>query len=262
MNIHQAAENLMLAEKNKQPIAPFTSSIEDISVEDAYAIQLFQINEKLKAGSTVKGLKIGLTSKPMQDMFNVNTPDFGHILDHMVFDGTTPIDQSQFIQPKVEFEIAFVLKEDLKGPGVTAEDVLAATDYVMPAIEIIDSRITDWQFKFEDTVADNGSSAGAVLGDTKTTLENIDLAQVQMQAFHNGTLLDEATGDAVMGHPANAVAWLANMVAAYDIPLKVGYFILAGALSKAVPFEAGDTFTAKFEGLGEVSVTFEKKDVK
>lgn len=259
MNIQQAATSLLLAEENKQPIAPFTSSTEEISVEEAYAIQLFQINEKLKAGATVKGLKIGLTSKVMQEMFNVDTPDFGHILDDMVFDASEPINHQSFIQPKVEFEIAFILKEDLQGPGITAEDVLAATDYVVPAIEIIDSRIADWQFKFEDTVADNGSSAGVVLGTQRTAIQSVDLSQVVMRAYHNGELFDEATGAAVMGHPANAVAWLANMVGVYDIPLKKGYFILAGALSKAVPFIGGDSFTAKFEGLGEVSVMFNKE---
>lgn len=256
MDIQAAAEKLKQAEKNKAPIAPFTSLAEAISVEDAYQIQLLQIQEKVERGAEIKGLKVGLTSKVMQDMFNVDTPDYGHILDSMIFGQDSSVNVEQFIQPKVEFEIAFVLKSELKGPNVTVEDVLTATDYVVPAIEIIDSRIEDWKFKFEDTVADNGSSAGAVFGSKRTYAKDVDLAAVEMNAYRNGEWFDSATGEAVMGHPAKAVAWLANAVAEYGITLRAGYFILAGALSKAVPFEADENFTADFGELGDVSVSF------
>lgn len=262
MDIQAAASALKEAEENKAPIPPFTSSAEAISVEDAYRVQLFQIQEKMEKGAEIKGLKIGLTSKVMQDMFNVRTPDYGHVLDSMVFEEGQAVDVSRFIQPKVEFEIAFVLKDDLKGPGVTVEDVLAATDYVVPAIEIIDSRIVDWKFKFEDTVADNGSSAGAILGRQKTDPKKVDLAAVEMKVYRNDELFDSAAGDAVMGHPAKAVAWLANAVADYGITLKKGYFILSGALSKAVPFDGKDIFTADFGELGSVSASFAKEGEK
>lgn len=261
MNIQAAANELLEAEKTKKTIAPFTSSSEEISVEDAYAIQLQVIKSKLDDGATVKGMKIGLTSKAMQDMLKVYTPDYGHILDSMVYEANSQVDIEQFIQPKVEFEIAFVLKQDLKGPNVTVEEVLEATDYVVPAIEIIDSRIEDWKIKFEDTVADNGSSAGAVLGETKTSVKGIDLAAVEMNAYKNGALFDTATGAAVLGDPAKAVAWLANELGQYDISLRAGDFVLAGALSKAVPFEDGDQFEADFGVLGKVGISFVKAGV-
>ncbi|WKA56960.1 2-keto-4-pentenoate hydratase [Planococcus shenhongbingii] len=262
MDIQKAANRLAQAEKDKTPIPPFTSSAEEISVEDAYQIQLLQIQEKLQQGAEIKGLKIGLTSKVMQDMFNVRTPDYGHVLDSMVYGEEKAVNMDQFIQPKVEFEIAFILKEDLEGPGVTVEDVLAATDYVVPAIEIIDSRIENWQFKFEDTVADNGSSAGAILGSKRTSPTAVDLATVEMTVYRNGEVFDSAKGEAVMGHPAKAVAWLANAVAEYGITLRAGYFILAGALSKAVPFEADDVFKADFSELGEVAISFVREGEK
>jgi len=256
MNIRQAAEMLLEAERTKKTIAPFTSSIEIISVDDAYAIQLYQIQKKVDQGAVVKGLKIGLTSKAMQEMLNVHTPDYGFILDSMVYEENVQISPTQFIQPKVEFEIAFFLKKDLKGPNVTAEDVLNATDYVVPAIEIIDSRIADWKIQFEDTIADNGSSAGTILGSHRTKLNELDLVDVVMNAYKNGELIDTAKGSAVLDNPINAVVWLANEVAKYGITLEAGMFVLSGALSAAVSFEKRDKFTADFGELGQVSISF------
>ncbi|WP_461610833.1 2-keto-4-pentenoate hydratase [Cytobacillus kochii] len=258
MDIKKAVAALMEAENVKKPIDPFTSSNEVISVDDAYQIQLEQIRHKVGKGAVIVGKKIGLTSKVMQDMFNVSQPDYGHILDDMMYKNDKTISLERFIQPKIEFEIAFVLKKDLKGPNVMLEDVVEATDYVVPAIEIIDSRIKDWKFKFEDTVADNGSSAGAILGGQPVFLQDIDLPSVGMSVFKNGDLLDSATGEAVMDNPLNAVAWLANALSNYDISLNKGEVILSGALSAAVPIAAGDSFKADFDHLGSVSVTFEK----
>jgi 2-keto-4-pentenoate hydratase len=258
MDIQKAATALMEAENEKNPIAPFTSSTEEISVDDAYNIQLYQIRQKVENGAVIVGKKIGLTSKAMQEMLNVNEPDYGHILNDMIYKDGESISLDKFIQPRIEFEIAFVLKEDLKGPGVTMSDVITATDYVFPALEIIDSRIKDWQIKFEDTVADNGSSAGAIIGSTTAKLDNLDLAAVRMTATRNGEFLDSASGSAVMGHPAEAVAWLANALGSYGISLYAGEVILSGALSKAIPIEDGDTFTAEFEQIGAVTATFKK----
>lgn len=259
MDIKKAATALMEAESLKKPIEPFTSSTEAISVDDAYQIQLYNIARKVEKGAVIEGKKIGLTSKVMQEMFNVNEPDYGHILDDMIYGDGETVSLNKFIQPKVEFEIAFVLKKDIKGPGVTVDDVIEATAYAVPAIEIIDSRIKDWQFKYEDTVADNGSSAGAVIGRNRVDLSKIDLPSVNMTVYKNGEYMDSATGAAVMGNPLNAVAWLANALGRYDISLFAGEVILAGALSKAVPIEDGDTFKAEFSDLGEVSVTFKKQ---
>lgn len=258
MDIKKAATALMEAENEKKPIAPFTSSTEEISVEDAYNIQLFQIRQKVEKGAVVVGKKIGLTSKAMQEMFNVTEPDYGHLIDDMMYGDGETIRLNKFIQPRIEFEIAFVLNNDLKGPGVTMNDVVEATDYVVPALEIIDSRIKDWQIKFEDTVADNGSSAGAIIGSTTAKLDDLDLAAVKMTVTRNGEFLDSATGSAVMGHPAQAVAWLANALGSYGISLHAGEVILSGALSKAIPIEDGDTFTAEFEHIGAVTATFKK----
>jgi 2-keto-4-pentenoate hydratase len=258
MDIQKAATALMVAENEKEPIGPFTSSTEEISVEDAYNIQLFQIRQKVAKGAVVVGKKIGLTSKAMQDMLNVSEPDYGHLLDDMMYGDGETIRLNKFIQPRIEFEIAFVLNKDLKGPGVTMNDVIEATDYVVPALEIIDSRIKDWQIKFEDTVADNGSSAGAIIGRTTAKIDDLDLAAVKMTVTRNGEFLDSAAGSAVMGHPAHAVAWLANTLGSYGISLNAGEVILSGALSKAIPIEDGDTFTAEFEHIGAVKATFTK----
>lgn len=254
MDIQQAASALLTAERSKQPIEPFTSST-DISVDDAYHIQLLQIKEKLKEAELV-GMKVGLTSEVMQKMFNVDTPDFGHILSTMVYENNSTISKSQFIQPKVEFEIAFLLKEDLKGPNVTVEQVLQATKAIAPAIEIIDSRIMDWKFKFEDTVADNGSSAGAIIGTPSDLPSFEELANIPIVVKKNGEVIDQGVSSAVMGNPAKAIAWLANMLSEYDISLKAGQFILAGAITAAVFFEVNDEFEIDFGNYGQLKVQF------
>ncbi|WP_226036061.1 2-keto-4-pentenoate hydratase [Aquibacillus saliphilus] len=255
MNIQEAVDALIEAEKTKETIEAFTAH-QKITKDEAYQIQLDIIDYRKKNGAKVVGKKIGLTSKAMQDMLGVSTPDYGHLLDSMMYREDTAISLDQFIQPKIEFEIGFVLKEKLKGPGVTIEDVIKATDYVVPAVEIIDSRIRDWKIKFEDTVADNGSSAGAIIGKDSKQLSEIDLPEVKMSLYKNDQSIDTAYGSAVMGNPVEAVAWLANEVGAYDISLDAGEVILAGALSKAIPIEDGDHFKAVFENLGTVSATF------
>lgn len=263
MEIKFAAEKLIVAELTKEPIAPLTSTMKSISVEDAYAIQLYQIRKKVEAGATIKGLKIGLTSKAMQDMLNVYTPDYGFILDTMVYEESNELPVTPFIQPKVEFEIAFVFNKKLAGPNVTVQDVIDATAYVVPAIEIIDSRIEDWKIKFEDTVADNGSSAGAILGGKHTPLSDIeDITNIEMTITKNGEFLDQATSAAVLGNPLNAVVWLANEVIKYGITIEPGMFVLSGALSKAVVFNEGDQFVADFGVLGNVGATILKEVVK
>lgn len=255
MNIKQASEALLEAEKTKKTIDAFTSH-QPLTKDEAYHIQLKTINYKVKQGSKIVGKKIGLTSEAMQEMLGVDIPDYGHLLDNMLYKEDEVISISQFIQPRVEFEIGCVLKERLQGPGVTEEDVIRATDYVVPAIEIIDSRIYDWKFKFEDTVADNGSSAGAILGESRKKISELDLSKVKMDVYKNDELLDTAYGSAVMGNPIKAVAWLANEVGVYDISLDADEIILTGALAKAVPIEIGDQFRAEFGNLGAVTASF------
>lgn len=259
MNIQEAATLLLEAEKTKQAIKPLTVSYPDITVDEAYYIQLEQIHRKVEKGAVIVGKKIGATSKAIQQMFQVNQPDYGHLLDDMMFVEGETISLDQYVQPKVEFEIAFVLKKDLKGSNVTVLDVVEATDYIMPAIEIIDSRIENWQIQFEDTVADNGSSAGAVIGGKPTSLANIDLAHIGMVVSKNGEYLDSAAGAAVLGNPLRAVAWLANSLGKYDVSLKAGEVVLSGALTAAMPIEDNDTFTAEFDHIGTVTASFKSK---
>lgn len=258
MTVTTFANALQEAYTTKQPIAPLTSTNPHLTVDEAYAIQLAQIEQRVANGDPIVGKKIGLTSKVMQNMFGVTEPDYGHLLQSMVLADGDEVALSTMLQPKIEFEIAFVLKEDVKGPGVTVQQIIEATDYVVPAFEIIDSRIADWQIRFEDTVADNGSSAYAILGGKPTKLSDIDLATVGMNISRNGQYIDHAAGAAVMGNPVEAVVWLANALGKYNIALKAGEFVLSGALTAALPVEAGETYRADFAHLGSIQVTFKE----
>lgn len=244
------------AEKNRRSIAPFTEGNPNMTAEDAYAAQLEYVDRRIADGAAVKGKKIGLTSKAMQEMLGVDRPDYGHIFDDMIFNEDAPIDTSNYIAPRIEFEIAFVLRTDIDGNDATLDSVKEAIDYVVPAAELIDSRIKDWKIKFEDTVSDNGSSAGTVIGKQETQLEDVDLPAEKMTVYKNGETLDEGYGSAVLGNPLEAVVWLAKALAQYEISLKAGEVVLAGALTKAVDVESGDRFKAVFEDLGEVEISF------
>lgn len=246
---------LYQAEMNRTPIAPLTETYPGLTPADAYAIQQVMMSKRLE-GHKIVGRKVGLTSKPMQQMLNVNSPDFGLLLDDMaVLDsGDCPLDE--LIQPKIEPEIAFVLGKDLSGPNLTVEQVLDATAYIAPALEIVDSRIKDWKIKLGDTIADNASSARFVLGPAIALAANYDLRLMGMVMEQNGQLVDTGAGAAALGHPANAVAWLGNTLAEFGVSLKAGDVILPGALCKAVNCNRGDTFRADFAGLGSVSVRF------
>ncbi|MCM2533386.1 2-keto-4-pentenoate hydratase [Neobacillus pocheonensis] len=254
--IKQFAALLAEAEMNRIGISPITAVDSELSVKEAYHIQLENIQNKVAQGQKIVGKKIGLTSLAMQNLLGVDEPDYGHLLDSMVVENGGALSIDRVLQPKVEGEIAFILKKELRGPNVTALDVLQATDYVVPALEIVDSRIKDWKIKLQDTVADNGSSSYFVLGGKPTKIENIDLELIGMVLTKNGELVNTGVGAAALGNPANCVAWLANRLAEFDISLKEGEVILSGALSAAVVAQAGDTFTARFAHIGQVSVHF------
>lgn len=256
MDIKNAANLLIEAEIQKKPIEPFTSTEPSITLDDAYQIQLEYIRHKVDNGAVVVGKKIGLTSKAMQEMLGVNEPDYGHVFHNMTFKNGETISLQPFLQPKIEFEIGFVLKKDLAGPHVTESDVIDATDYIIPTLEVVDSRIKNWEIKLEDTVADNGSFGAAITGDNRVTLRHIDIANISMNVYKNNELIDTATSDAVMGNPVRAVVWLANALSRHGMSLKAGELILSGSLAKAVSIEEGDTFKAEFSGLGAVSATF------
>jgi len=251
------AKELLEAETAVKEIEPFTDRDESITVEDAYYIQLETVKLKEAQGKKVIGKKVGLTSKAMQEMLQVDEPDYGHLFDDMTVRNGDIVDTKTMIAPRIEAEIGFMLKDDLVGPDITFLDVIMATDYVVPTLEIIDSRIANWKIKLIDTVADNGSSAKVVIGDEKKSLEDINLRTNGMILKKNEEIVATGSGAAALGHPAEAVAWLANKLADFDITLKKGELILPGALSGALNVEAGDTIKADFGTLGVAEVTFE-----
>jgi 2-keto-4-pentenoate hydratase len=254
--IDKLSQELMTAESSRIPIEPFTDRFPGITIPDAYAIQLRTIETKVKAGAVIVGKKIGLTSKAMQEMFGVREPDYGHILhDTLVMEGQ-PISMSRLIQPRVESEICFILKKDLKGPGVTTSDVLSATEGVIPAFEIIDSRNKDWRIKIQDTIADNAGNALVVLAGKVTPIANLDLRLVGLVLEKDGEVVATAAGAAVWGNPVQAVVWLANKLGEYGISLRSGEFIMSGSLTVALPAQAGFSFHANFDRLGSVSTRF------
>lgn len=250
------ANQLFEAEREQVGIKPLTSVDGALTVEEAYHIQLKNIERKMEQGHKIVGKKIGLTSKAMQNLLGVNEPDYGHLLSNMVVENGGTVPKAGILQPKVEGEIAFVLKEDLKGPNVTALDVILATDYILPAIEVVDSRITNWNIQLADTIADNASSAFYVLGGKPVKIEDVNLELIGMVLSKNGSVINTGVGAAALGNPIQCVAWLANRLADFDISLRAGEVILSGALSAAVDAKEGDSFVARFAHLGEVSVRF------
>ncbi|MHC5373909.1 2-keto-4-pentenoate hydratase [Enterococcus sp. LJL120] len=237
-------------------VQPLTKIVPGLTVDQAYQVQLETILRALAKGQKITGKKIGLTSVAMQESLGVNEPDYGHLLDAMEISDGKKVPEELVLQPWVEGEIAFVLKERLMGPNVTADEVVAATDYITPAIEIVDSRIKDWRLTLPDTVGDNASSGLYVLSPAKFSIHDFDLRLVGMALYKNNELINTGTGAACLDNPINAVAWLANKLADYDIALEKGEVILSGALSAAVPAAPGDYFEMKFNQMGTVSVYF------
>lgn len=253
--IQKYADMLYEAERTRVAIPPLTDMDATLNIDDAYAIQLANVDRVVKQGHVISGKKIGLTSPGIQQQLGVNEPDYGHLFEAMdCKNGEVEIDQ--LMQAKIEGEIAFILKEDLTGGNVTVEDVRKATDYVVAAFEIVDSRVADWKIKLVDTVSDNASSGRYVLGDKKMKLEDVDLPNVAMTLTKNGEVVGEGTGAAVLGDPAIAVAWLANRLWGYGVVLKKGEVILSGAFSAAPAAVKGDTFTADFGEMGSVTAKF------
>ena len=248
--IKQYGDELYEAWLARRTVAPLVEREPDISIEDAYQIQERFITRRLQAGETIVGKKIGVTSKPVQDFLGVFQPDFGQLTSGMIYQEGDTIDLGSLIQPKAEAELAFVLKEDLVGPGITAMDVIRATDYVTPCFEIVDSRIDNWKIKIQDTVADNASCGVYVLGKTKGDPRQLDITLAGMVLEKNGELFSTSVGAAVQGSPANAVAWLANTLGALGIPFRAGEVILSGSQSALVPVVDGDELVCTVGGLG------------
>ena len=252
----EAVEALLEAYASRTPIDPLTSTYPDIDLEDAYEIQLAQVERRRSEGRTVKGHKVGLTSGAMQRLLGVSEPDYGHLFDDFFFLEHMPIPTERFLQPRIEPEVAFILKKPLQGPGVAVHEAIAAVDFVLPALELVDSRIRDWKIGLFDTIADNASSGAVVLGSTPTALSDIDLRLGGAVLHKNGQVVGTGAGGAVLGSPINSLVWLANTVGARGTVLEAGHVVLPGALCAMVPVSAGDSVTATFAGLGSVTARF------
>lgn len=253
----EAAEALRRAEASREAIPPLVQTFEGIDVVDAYEIQLRNIRRRLDAGATVYGHKVGLSSKAMQQMMGVDEPDYGHLLSDMVLSEDVPVRADRYLLPRVEIEVGFVLGDDLPGKGCTVDDVLQCTEAVVPSIELIDSRIANWRIGLADTIADNASSAGVVLGKDRRKPDEVELTAIDAVLHINDEQVASGRSDAVLGNPAIAVAWLADKVAGFGVRLQRGHVVLPGSCTRAYDVKAGDRVTATFDGLGSVSVTFE-----
>ncbi|NQY63147.1 MAG: fumarylacetoacetate hydrolase family protein [Alteromonadaceae bacterium] len=255
--LEELALELYQAMRKRKVLTPITEREEDFSPEDAYQVSQKFLQHRLNDGERVIGKKIGLTSKVVQDMLGVHQPDFGFLTDVMMVEsGAEIIFDKELIQAKSEGEIAFILKNDLQGPNVTAEDVIDATQSVVACFEIVDSRIKDWKIKIQDTVADNASCGMFVMGKERVSPENVDFEGCKMVIKNKGEIVATGQGSAAMGSPLNCVAWLANTLGQYDISLKAGDIILSGSLAAMIPCKADDDMTMEIEGIGSASYRF------
>jgi 2-keto-4-pentenoate hydratase len=255
------ADALRDAEVERAPIPPLRETWPDIDVVDSYEIQLLNIRRRLQAGARVNGHKVGLSSRAMQEMMGVDEPDYGHLLSDMALREDQPVSAGRYCYPRVEVEVGFILGATLPGEGCTEQDVLDATEAVAPAIELIDSRVTDWNIRIGDTIADNASSAGYVLGAERVKPTDLDLRTIDARLLRRsgGSAAEqvaEGRSDAVLGNPVTAVAWLARKVAAFGVTLDAGHVILPGSVHRAIDVRPGDDFEAVFDGLGTVRLSF------
>jgi 2-oxopent-4-enoate/cis-2-oxohex-4-enoate hydratase len=256
--IEELGDELYDALRARQTLTPLTKRWPEITIDDAYHVSLRMVNRRIEDdGETVIGKKIGVTSLAVQEMLGVFQPDFGYLTDEMLYPNGGPMPVSELlIQPRAEGEIAFKLERALRGPGVTNDDVLDATDYVMACFEVVDSRIHDWQVKIEDTVADNASCGLFVLGDEHADPAGLDFPNLQMRVYKNGAPLSTGQGSAALGSPLNCVSWLANTLSKFGITLDAGDVVLSGSLVPLEPVVAGDEMHLEVDGIGTASVRF------
>lgn len=256
VDVIDAARALREAASSGNLIAPLRETYPQLDAAGAYAIQRINTEHRLKAGRRVVGCKVGLTARAVQAQLGVDQPDFGMLFDDMGFGDSEPVAMAGLHQPKVEAEVAFVLGRDLAMPNPGHVDVLNAIDHVLPAVEIVGSRIANWNIRFVDTVADNASSGAYVLGSTPRLLREVDLRLCGMVMTQRGEPVSVGAGAACLGHPLNAVVWLARTMAALGHPLRAGDLVLSGALGPMVPVSAGDVFDVRINGLGRVTAIF------
>ncbi len=252
----QAADLLLAAYADGQPTPAIIEKFPEATVADAYEIQRCTVREWQRRGLVITGHKVGLASAAMQRQAGVDQPDYGHLTSDMFYLEHLPIPAGTFIQPRIEPEIAFVLGSPLKGPGVSVADVVRAVDFVLPSLEIVDSRIRDWKISIVDTIADNASSGGVILGSRSARVHDLDLRMMGCTLHVNGELVETGGGGAVLGSPLNSVAWLANTVGPLGVTLEPGHVILPGSMTRAVSVRPGDTVVAAMSGLGTVTAVF------
>ena len=256
------AARLHEAERTRVPIRQLSLEHPEMTVDDAYAVQRAWVDRKLADGQRLIGHKVGLTSTVMQQSLGIDEPDHGALLDAMRFDDGGEVPFDRFIRPRVEIELAFVLDRDLRGDGCTAADALAATAYVTPAMEILDARVqmtdpdTGHTRTIVDTISDNAADAGIVLGDLQIKADEVDLRWVPGLLVQNDTIVESGVSAAVLDHPANAVAWLANRLGALGVTLEAGHVVLAGSFIRAVTVAKGDVLRADYGGIGSISCRF------
>lgn len=248
------AGTLYEAHETGEPIDPLTAT-HDLTIEDAYEVQSSFVQRRINDGATVLGHKVGLTSDGIQEQLGVNEPDFGRLLDTMFVDGRS-VPSEKLIAPRIEPEVGFLIGEDLE-PPVTYLDVLEATRGVVPVLEVIDSRVRNWDIQIQDTIADNASSAMYLTGETVTSLNGIDPSLEGVKLYRNGTLEASGVGAAVLDHPARSVAWLANTLADLGQQLSAGHLVLSGSLTPAVDVAPGDALTAEFTSVGSLTARIE-----
>ncbi|MEY2923861.1 MAG: hypothetical protein RLZZ337_401 [Bacteroidota bacterium] len=256
--IQDAADLLWQATKTKNVIAPIREIIGDEDIDAAYSVQLININRRIAAGDVVVGKKIGLTSFAVQKQLGVDQPDYGILFDKTEVKEGEILPFDLLMQPKAEAEIAFVMSKSLDAKEITMEMLIDAIDYAVASIEIVGSRVENWNIKITDTVADNASASHFILGQNRVKLDAFDLVNCKMELYRNGELASEGSGKACMDNPLNAALWLAQVMAKNNSPLQAGEILLSGALGPMVPIQEGDHFRAQIEGLGEVSLQISK----
>lgn len=251
----KAADILMAAQKDRKQAVQLSATFPAITIEDSYAISTEVANRKIAAGAKLIGHKVGLTSKAMQRSSMIDEPDFGFILDDQMIADGAKVKHADYCKPRVEVELAFVMGKRLLGPGIGLTDVLRATEYVVPAIEIVDARLQD-QRKITDTVADNGAAAGIALGGRPVGPLDIDLRWVGGIMYRNSEIEETGLAAGVLGHPALGVAWLANKLGSVGTALEPGHLVLAGSFTRVVFAQKGDTLQADFGSLGGIAIQF------
>lgn len=240
----------------KKTLTPITTEFPNFSIDDAYEVSKQFLAKRINNGEKVIGKKIGVTSKVVQEMLGVHQPDFGFLTDAMQVKNGSQVDLASLIQPRAEAEIAFILSESLNGPGITRDDVISATSAIVPCFEIVDSRINNWEIKIQDTIADNASCGIFCLSEVYVDPKKFDLALLEATVFKNGNQISSGLGSAVQGHPAEAVAWLANTLGNYGISLDEGDIILSGSLVPLEPIISGDQFSMEIAGIGRCDLNF------